>query len=50
MLGTMDYLAPELIRGEDPSAASDVYAFGCLVYASGSSAARAAATIAVHVS
>ena len=33
MLGTMDYLAPELIRGEDPSAASDVYAFGCLVYA-----------------
>ena len=33
MLGTMDYLAPELIRGEEPSAASDVYAFGCLVYA-----------------
>jgi serine/threonine protein kinase len=33
MLGTMDYLAPELIRGEDPSAASDVYAFGCLAYA-----------------
>jgi serine/threonine-protein kinase len=29
---TMDYLAPELIRGEEPSAASDVYAFGCLVY------------------
>jgi serine/threonine protein kinase len=33
MLGTMDYLAPELIRGEEPSAASDLYAFGCLVYA-----------------
>jgi serine/threonine protein kinase len=33
MLGTMDYLAPELIRGDEPSAASDVYAFGCLVYA-----------------
>lgn len=33
MLGTMDYLAPELIRGEEPSTASDVYAFGCLVYA-----------------
>jgi serine/threonine protein kinase len=33
MVGTMDYLAPELIRGEQPSPASDVYAFGCLVYA-----------------
>jgi serine/threonine protein kinase len=33
MVGTMDYLAPELIRGEEPSSASDVYAFGCLVYA-----------------
>ena len=33
MLGTMDYLAPELIRGEEPSAASGLYAFGCLVYA-----------------
>jgi serine/threonine protein kinase len=33
MVGTMDYLAPELIRGDEPSAASDVYAFGCLVYA-----------------
>ena len=33
MLGTIDYLAPELIRGDEPTAASDVYAFGCLVYA-----------------
>jgi serine/threonine protein kinase len=33
MLGTIDYLAPELIRGEEPTAASDVYAFGCLIYA-----------------
>jgi serine/threonine-protein kinase len=33
MLGTIDYLAPEVIRGEEPSAASDIYAFGCLVYA-----------------
>ena len=27
------YLAPELVRGDEPNAASDVYAFGCLVYA-----------------
>ena len=33
MLGTIDYLAPELIRGEEPTAASDIYAFGCLVHA-----------------
>ena len=33
MLGTIDYLAPELIRGDDPNAGSDIYAFGCLVYA-----------------
>jgi serine/threonine-protein kinase len=33
MLGTIDYLAPEVIRGDEPSAASDIYAFGCLVYA-----------------
>ena len=33
MLGTIDYLAPELIRGEEPAAGSDIYAFGCLVYA-----------------
>jgi serine/threonine-protein kinase len=33
MLGTIDYLAPEVIRGEEPTAASDIYAFGCLVYA-----------------
>jgi serine/threonine protein kinase len=33
MLGTIDYLAPELIRGDEPTAGSDLYAFGCLVYA-----------------
>jgi serine/threonine protein kinase len=32
VLGTLDYVAPELIRGEPASAASDVYAFGCLVF------------------
>ena len=33
MLGTIDYLAPELIRGDEPIPGSDIYAFGCLVYA-----------------
>ena len=33
LLGTIDYLAPELIRGDEPTAGSDIYAFGCLVYA-----------------
>lgn len=32
MLGTIDYLAPEIIRGETPTAASDLYAFGCTIY------------------
>lgn len=32
MVGTLDYLAPELIRGEAATPASDVYAFACLVY------------------
>jgi len=31
-LGSMDYMAPEQIRGEDVSAASDVYALGCVMY------------------
>jgi serine/threonine-protein kinase len=31
-MGTLDYLAPELVRGEPATAATDVYAFGCLVY------------------
>ena len=30
--GTADYLAPELILGEAPSAGSDLYALGCLAY------------------
>ena len=32
VVGTVDYLAPELIRGEQASHASDVYALGCLLY------------------
>jgi serine/threonine-protein kinase len=32
IMGTLDYIAPELISGRDASAASDVYALGCLVY------------------
>jgi serine/threonine-protein kinase len=32
VVGTVDYLAPELIQGERASAASDIYAFGCLLY------------------
>jgi serine/threonine protein kinase len=32
VMGTLDYLAPELIRGRAATAASDIYAFGCVVY------------------
>jgi serine/threonine kinase PknH len=32
VVGTVDYLAPELIRGQQASQSSDVYALGCLVY------------------
>jgi serine/threonine protein kinase len=31
-VGTVDYLAPELIRGRSATHASDVYALGCVVY------------------
>jgi serine/threonine-protein kinase len=33
VVGTLDYLAPELIRGEAATVASDVYALGCTLYA-----------------
>jgi serine/threonine protein kinase len=32
VMGTLDYLAPELIRGDEATRASDVYALGCLLY------------------
>lgn len=32
VLGTLDYLAPELIRGGDPTPASDIYALGCVAF------------------
>jgi serine/threonine protein kinase len=32
LLGTLAYVAPELIRGDPASPASDVYALGCTVY------------------
>ncbi len=31
-LGSMDYMSPEQIRGEQVSAASDIYALGCVMY------------------
>ncbi|GAA1536592.1 serine/threonine-protein kinase [Nocardioides humi] len=33
VVGTADYLAPELADGAEPSTASDVYALGCLLWA-----------------
>ena len=32
VMGTLDYLAPELIRGEPASPLTDLYALGCLAY------------------
>ena len=32
VLGTLDYMAPELIEGKPATPASDIYALGCLVY------------------
>ena len=31
-LGSLDYMAPEQIRGEDVSAATDIYAVGCVIH------------------
>ena len=32
VMGTLDYLAPEVIKGEPATPASDIYAFGCVVF------------------
>lgn len=32
IVGTLEYMAPELIQGESPSPASDIYAMGILLY------------------
>jgi serine/threonine-protein kinase len=32
VMGTLDYLAPELIRGEPAAPASDIYGLGCVMY------------------
>jgi eukaryotic-like serine/threonine-protein kinase len=34
VVGTVDYLAPELVRGGNALAASDIYALGCVAYES----------------
>jgi serine/threonine-protein kinase len=33
VVGTLDYLAPELLQGAEATPASDIYALGCLVFA-----------------
>jgi serine/threonine-protein kinase len=32
VMGTLDYLPPELIKGDEAMPASDIYSLGCLVY------------------
>ena len=32
MLGTLDYIAPEMLRGDAPGPSADLYALGCVVY------------------
>jgi serine/threonine-protein kinase len=32
VMGTLDYLAPEMLRGQPATPASDIYALGCLAY------------------
>jgi serine/threonine-protein kinase len=32
VLGTLDYMAPELIKGQPATPATDIYAFGCSIY------------------
>jgi serine/threonine protein kinase len=32
MLGTVDYVAPELVEGSEPDARSDIYSLGCVLF------------------
>jgi hypothetical protein len=32
LVGTVDYLAPEVVRGDEAAAAADVYSLGCVLY------------------
>ena len=32
VMGTLDYLAPELVKGEHATPATDIYALGCTIY------------------
>jgi predicted ATPase len=32
VVGTLNYVAPEVLRGESPDASGDIYALGCLVF------------------
>jgi serine/threonine protein kinase len=32
VVGTLDYLAPELVRGEEATSRSDIYALGCVAF------------------
>jgi streptogramin lyase len=54
LFGTIDYVAPEQIRGEDVDGRADVYALGCLLYESMSGTApfrrgSDAATLYAHL-
>jgi serine/threonine protein kinase len=41
MLGTLDYIAPEMLRGAEPGPSADLYALGCVVFECLSSASPA---------
>jgi serine/threonine-protein kinase len=32
MIGTLDYIAPEMLRGTDPGPPADIYALGCVAF------------------